>query len=39
LEHKQLKLPRPGKPKAAVQPPPEQKKDGAAGVAPAAAKA
>src|SRR3982751_6688123 len=25
LEHKQLKLPKPGKPKAAVQPPPEKK--------------
>jgi len=37
LEHKQLKLPRPGKPKAAVQPPPEKKAAGAA--APAAAQA
>ncbi len=27
LEHKQLKLPKPGKPKAAVQPPPDQKKE------------
>src|SRR5947207_9558346 len=25
VEHKQLKLPKPGKPKAAIQPPPEQK--------------
>ena len=29
LEHKQLKLPKPGKPKA-IQPPPEQKKEGEA---------
>ena len=39
LEHKQLKLPKPGKPKAAVQPPPEQKKEGAAAAAPAPAPA
>ena len=39
LEHKQLKLPKPGKPKAAVQPPPEKKKEGAAAAAPAAAQA
>ena len=36
VEHKQLRLPKPGKPKAAVQPPPEQKKESAAGAAPAA---
>ena len=34
LEHKQLKLPKPGKPKAVIQPPPEQKPAEAA--APAA---
>jgi small subunit ribosomal protein S16 len=32
IEHKQLRLPKPGKPKAAIQPPPEQK---AAEAAPA----
>ena len=38
LDHKQLKLPRPGKPKAAIQPPPAQTPapEGAAVAAPAA---
>lgn len=31
LEHKQLKLPKPGKPKAAIQPPPAQGGAGAEG--------
>src|SRR3954451_24782403 len=35
VEHKQLRLPKPGKPKAAIQPPPEQKP--AEAGAPAAA--
>ena len=42
LEHKQLKLPKPGKPKAAVQPPPaqgEKKPEGAGAPAAAAATA
>jgi hypothetical protein len=35
VEHKQLKLPRPGKPKAAIQPPAAQgeKKEGAVATA------
>src|SRR5213596_2346359 len=35
IEHRQLRLPKPGKPKAAVQPPPAQgeKKEGAAATA------
>jgi small subunit ribosomal protein S16 len=39
LEHKQLKLPKPGKPTAAVQPPPEHNTEGPAAPAPAAAQA
>jgi hypothetical protein len=36
LEHKQLKLPKPGKPKAAIQPPPAQTPAGEGAAAPAA---